>query len=66
MDRIGYLLKVSQKSLFDKETKQKLFSSKHRNPFITLPIMSRKSSANTTGPLSMGFPDPLKTRPVKQ
>lgn len=66
MDHIGHLFKISQKSLFDKDIKQKLFSSKNRNPFIILPMMSRKSSASTTGPLSMGFPDPLKTRPVKQ
>lgn len=25
--------------------------------------MSKKSSANTGGPLSMGLPEPLKTRP---
>ena len=25
--------------------------------------MSKKSSANTFGPLSMGFPEPLKIRP---
>lgn len=28
------------------------------------PIMSRKSSAKTMGPLSMGFPDPLNTLPT--
>lgn len=28
------------------------------------PLISRKSSAMTTGPLSMGLPEPLKTRPV--
>lgn len=27
------------------------------------PLISRKSSAMTTGPLSMGLPEPLKTRP---
>lgn len=27
-------------------------------------MMSRKSSARTAGPLSMGFPDPLNTRPA--
>lgn len=28
------------------------------------PMMSRKSSARTMGPLSMGFPDPLNTLPT--
>ena len=32
-------------------------------PKLHLPLMSRKSSAMTTGPLSMGLPEPLKTRP---
>lgn len=27
-------------------------------------MMSRKSSARTAGPLSIGFPEPLKTRPA--
>mmetsp|Transcript_15425 Transcript_15425/g.43831 ORF Transcript_15425/g.43831 Transcript_15425/m.43831 type:complete len:232 (+) Transcript_15425:292-987(+) len=27
------------------------------------PLMSRKSSASTAGPLSIGFPEPLKARP---
>ena len=34
------------------------------NPFeFIFTWMSRKSSAITVGPLSMGFPDPLKIRP---
>ena len=28
-----------------------------------IPWISRKSSANTGGPLSMALPEPLKTRP---
>ena len=31
-----------------------------------LPIISKKSSARIGGPLSMAFPDPLNTRPIKQ
>ena len=30
-----------------------------------LPWISKKSSANTGGPLSIGLPEPLNTRPVK-
>lgn len=30
-----------------------------------IPIISRKSSAKTAGPLSMGFPDPLNTLPTR-
>lgn len=30
------------------------------------PMMSRKSSARTAGPLSMGFPEPLNTRPARK
>lgn len=29
-------------------------------------MMSRKSSARTAGPLSMGFPEPLNTRPARK
>mmetsp|Transcript_3536 Transcript_3536/g.10831 ORF Transcript_3536/g.10831 Transcript_3536/m.10831 type:complete len:204 (-) Transcript_3536:253-864(-) len=33
--------------------------------FRGAPLMSRNSSARTTGPLSMGFPEPLKARPMR-
>lgn len=33
------------------------------DPAIDSPLMSRYSSAKTFGPLSMGLPLPLKTRP---
>mmetsp|Transcript_34594 Transcript_34594/g.98807 ORF Transcript_34594/g.98807 Transcript_34594/m.98807 type:complete len:204 (+) Transcript_34594:206-817(+) len=33
--------------------------------FSGAPLMSRKSSARTTGPLSMGLPEPLKARPMR-
>ena len=32
--------------------------------FQQLPWISKKSSARILGPLSLGFPDPLNTRPV--
>mmetsp|Transcript_119098 Transcript_119098/g.234003 ORF Transcript_119098/g.234003 Transcript_119098/m.234003 type:complete len:204 (+) Transcript_119098:287-898(+) len=33
--------------------------------FSGAPLMSRNSSANTAGPLSMGLPEPLKARPMR-
>ena len=33
------------------------------NPTVVLPWISRKSSARILGPLSLGFPEPLNTRP---
>lgn len=68
MKHVGYLLKYHKNHPFsDKERyKTDVISSKHKIHFLSLPMMSRKSSARTTGPLSMGFPDPLNTRPVKQ
>ena len=33
--------------------------------FSGAPLMSRKSSAKTVGPLSMGFPEPLKALPMR-
>ena len=33
---------------------------------VNLPWISKKSSAMTGGPLSIGLPDPLNTRPGKR
>lgn len=41
-------------------------SSKPCRASTLSPLMSRKSSAMTTGPLSMGLPEPLKIRPGRE
>lgn len=54
-----------QKQIYCNIQKTETTDANKYHKWTNIPIISRKSSAKTMGPLSIGFPDPLNTLPTR-